>query len=673
MNNILPHRVGSTSSTRSTASLVKVLLLFLLLIVGLVLPQIILPRSANGLISSASNGLDPFGIKEIYPSKPAGEQWNINMQSVTSDPQFSPNGVTLTKNADGTYKVTASQVRLQVFTSTGFQENQITTLNQMQLAAKGYMLRSNDWKNVEMTGYLKANSITTSTQNGAAHIEYVARGARNTNDQFLVGGFPAMCEATTYHSNTYLSPLGRVKFEKDLMHTAGYTANSQDPQKLNSVNIALGKWVGIKAVYYNFPNGTVKLEQWVDDSTDNINAPGNNWHKVLEFTDHDQWGGGHPNCGGTDHTIITWGGPIALFRWDNVDDMDLKNLSIREIQPPSANVWSGWGGLGGNILSNPVVARNSDGRLEVFVIGTDHALYHKSQLIAGGNGWTDYSSLGGNIINNPAVAMNSDGRLEVFVIGTDHALWHIFETAQSSSNSWSGYGSLGGNIISNPAVAMNSDGRLEVFVIGTDHALWHIFETAPSSSNSWSGYGSLGGNIISNPAVAMNSDGRLEVFVIGTDHALWHIFETAPSSSSIWSAFIFLGGYVISDPAVAQNSDGRKQVFVIGSDHALYSISQVAVSSSSWSGYGYLGGTIADNTSPAVALNSDGQLQVFVVGPGNAIFYKFQITPGSSSWTDYVSLGGVVISNPVVATNSDGRLEVFVIGSDQALYHNFRE
>jgi acylphosphatase len=280
------------------------------------------------------SALDQFGITELYPSKTNGEHYTMNMQSESNDPQFDPNGSTLTKNADGTYNTQSSSVRLQIFTSTGFHENQIKTLDQVQLAAQGYMQSPNDWKNVEITGYLKPNHFTTSTTNGAAHIEYVARGARNTNDNYLVGSPPlsAQCEATTYHSNTYMT--GRVKFEKDLMHTAGYTANSQDPQILNAVNVALGKWVGIKAVYYNFPNGTVKLEQWVDDSTDNINAPGNKWHKVLDFNDHGQWGGGQPNCGGTPSTIITWGGPIALFRWDNIDNMDFKDFSIREIQPP---------------------------------------------------------------------------------------------------------------------------------------------------------------------------------------------------------------------------------------------------------------------------------------------------------------------------------------------------
>jgi len=336
-----------------------------------------------------------------------------------------------------------------------------------------------------------------------------------------------------------------------------------------------------------------------------------------------------------------------------------------------SNVWSGFGTLGGNLLGDPAVARNSDGRLEVFVIGADHALYHKSQILAGGSsGWTGYSTLGGNIIGNPVVAQNTDGRLEVFVIGADHALLHLSQLT-AGSTSWSGFTSLGGYIISNPAVNRNSDGRLEVFVIGSNHALYHKYQLAAGSTNSWSGYTSLGGYIISNPVAGQNSDGRLEVFVIGSDHALYHIFQLAASSSNSWSGFRSLGGNIISDPAVTSNSDGRLEVFVIQSDHALYHIFQLAASSSnSWSGYAYLGGSILGNTNPAAALNSQGQLQVFVVGTNKSIMYKFQITPGSSSWTQYAGLGGFVISNPVVAKNADSRLELFVIEGDHALYHN---
>ena len=88
------------------------------------------------IVSNATSGtLDQFGIKELYTSKPGGEQWDMNMQSPTSDPRFSP-GVTLTKNPDGSYKVTSTQVRLQVYTSSGYHQGSITTYNQQQLGSK---------------------------------------------------------------------------------------------------------------------------------------------------------------------------------------------------------------------------------------------------------------------------------------------------------------------------------------------------------------------------------------------------------------------------------------------------------------------------------------------------------------------------------------------------------
>ncbi|MBV9179178.1 MAG: hypothetical protein JO297_19275 [Nitrososphaeraceae archaeon] len=280
--------------------------------------------------------VDRFGIRELYPTKKGGEEWFMNMDDPNHDPRAGkgegPSTTFVQRNDyDGSWKVENNEVRYGALTSSGYNPQLITTLNQQDLAAKGYMQSPNDWKNVEMTGYLKVNSFSDSTRNGAAHIEFLARGGRNTNEQTEINGLPLQCEGTTYHSNTYET--GRVKFEKDLMHTQGYTSDSQDPQLKHATNNLEGRWIGIKAVFYNLPNGSVKLEQWLDDSTNNINTPGNQWHKVLEYSDDGNWGGGQNDCGGTDTTIITWGGPIAIFRWDNIDDMDVKDLSVREIQP----------------------------------------------------------------------------------------------------------------------------------------------------------------------------------------------------------------------------------------------------------------------------------------------------------------------------------------------------
>jgi hypothetical protein len=147
------------------------------------------------------------------------------------------------------------------------------------------------------------------------------------------------------------------------------------------------------------------------------------------------------------------------------------------------------------------------------------------------------------ITSQPAISVNSDGRIEVFARGTDHAMWHIWQDAPHSGP-WSAWSSLGGGISSEAAIAENSDGRLEVFARGTDDALWHIWQTAPHSAP-WSAWSSLGGGITSNAAAPVNSDGRIEVFARGTDNALWHIWQTAPHAGP-WSAWSSLAGILIT-------------------------------------------------------------------------------------------------------------------------------
>jgi hypothetical protein len=338
------------------------------------------------------------------------------------------------------------------------------------------------------------------------------------------------------------------------------------------------------------------------------------------------------------------------------------------------NVWSGFSALGGAIIGDPAVGRNADGRLEVFVVGTDHGLYHKFQTMPGSNSWSGFAALGGNFISNPVVGQDADGRLEVFAVGSDHALWHNVEKSASNSNSYSGFISLGGYILGDPAVVQNTDGKLELFVVGRDKALWHNFETA-ANSNTWVGYSSLGGAVILDPVVVQNSDGRLQVFVIGTNNGVFYKFQNSSSSHLSYSGFFTLGGSVIKDPAIGVNTNGRLEVFVVQSNNALYHNAQVSAGTNSRTGFFSLGGTSSGSIikKPAVAQNEDGRLEAFVIGANNALYYDIQSTVGSfSSYSGFVSLFGNIISNPVVAQNSDKRLEVFVIESNNALYHIFQ-
>ncbi|WP_387492769.1 hypothetical protein [Photorhabdus sp. RM96S] len=99
--------------------------------------------------------------------------------------------------------------------------------------------------------------------------------------------------------------------------------------------------------------------------------------------------------------------------------------------------------------------------------------------------------------SKPAAYLNSDGQLEVFVRGSDNALWHNWQN-DTHSGSWSNWASLGGGLSSGPDVVENANGYIEVFVRATDNALWNIKRTSPSS---WSSWASLGGTLIDASAI----------------------------------------------------------------------------------------------------------------------------------------------------------------------------
>jgi hypothetical protein len=68
------------------------------------------------------------------------------------------------------------RVRMEVYPSTGYHADEITTLIQKDLAAKGYMQSPNDWKNIEMTEYVKLISSLSNDQFNSYN-----RGGRHTN------------------------------------------------------------------------------------------------------------------------------------------------------------------------------------------------------------------------------------------------------------------------------------------------------------------------------------------------------------------------------------------------------------------------------------------------------------------------------------------------------------
>ncbi|MGA9521939.1 MAG: carbohydrate-binding protein [Myxococcaceae bacterium] len=264
------------------------------------------PRSGEG------QGVDRFGVTMLFPSKEGGEAWFLADEADT-DPRFDPQDP-ITRNADGSWKMQTDQVRMNVMTSTGYDPTSISTYNRDELAARGYMQSPKDWKNVEITGFVKLNQASDETDNFA----WYARGGRHNDDN---GG----CEGSAYKGDLHFD--GRTRWAKETWHVSYEYTDYQ-----TATTSIVGRWVGFKAVIYDTTvdgKKTVKMESYLNDNGDGVT-----WTKVHEQVDAVAWGGDATACGASNDAMpITWGGPTATFRWDSAPDVDFKWLSVREIQP----------------------------------------------------------------------------------------------------------------------------------------------------------------------------------------------------------------------------------------------------------------------------------------------------------------------------------------------------
>jgi hypothetical protein len=266
-----------------------------------------------------SGTLDKFGIKKLYPTVSGGNEWFVNMADPYSDPLLK-NRETLTKQSDGSWQVSGGsngQVRLEAWSP----ENK-------------------KWLNVEITEYAKIVSGSNEL------LQLYSRGGHHTSSNECLG---SAIKARLYGD-------GEARWVKEVNHPA-YTSNrgamqaTDDPLK--------GRWIGFKAVIYNFvENGKtyVRMESYIDDDVTDSNGNlkiANNWKLASVVQDKGGWSTSDSDFNAAcaplnkdstqqyrqrDEIINTSGGTstqnIAAFRSDNLT-WNWKYLSVREIVPPS--------------------------------------------------------------------------------------------------------------------------------------------------------------------------------------------------------------------------------------------------------------------------------------------------------------------------------------------------
>ncbi len=267
-------------------------------------------------------------------------------------------------------------------------------------------------------------------------------------------------------------------------------------------------------------------------------------------------------------------------------------------------------------------------RLDAFAVGTDFALHHQvlwGGTVSGSPGW---ENLGGIFISAPAVATAfGETRVDVFGLGLDRALYHKTWDGEHWTESWE---RLGGIFSSDASTVSWAQGRLDVLVRGADFSLRHRAYDGVNWLNDWQ---NLGGSLASAPAAVAWGPDRIDVFGISHDGTPVHTWW----DGMIWNAWEALGpsqpGLIYTGtPTAVSWAPHRLDVLVLGGDGNLY---HYWFADGSWAGPEALGTGETINDCNAI-VTAPQALHAFKAGSGGRILTSLY---DGSTWTPWEQTG----------------------------------
>lgn len=305
----------------------------------------------------------------------------------------------------------------------------------------------------------------------------------------------------------------------------------------------------------------------------------------------------------------------------------------------------------------PAVALAADDCLEAVVVGKDRAVWHARQPgldAVDWNGWDSLKKPGGQqvvsghhgarpAIATPVLARNWDGRLEVFVVRDDEEVWHNWHSHPAPAGDWFGWHSLGTpgvGTVGPLAVGTLADGRLEVFAPDIQGAIWHRWQRPADEGGTWFPHWHPlstddSPQAFRGPVVAGNADGRLELFIVGDNGEVWHRAQREGG----WSRWRSLGsvGEDFIDVEVGRRANGRLVLFAVTESSELFHQTQTQQLDwpERWRPFPHsLDTGSLDTTAKPLTLapNADGGLELFVLLPTGRLC-QFRQTPGGD-WSE---------------------------------------
>ncbi len=265
---------------------------------------------------------------------------------------------------------------------------------------------------------------------------------------------------------------------------------------------------------------------------------------------------GHRNAAGALSVVArTSAGAVQLLTENRTYDTQWDELPT----------FTSWQDLSGIVLTDPTIVRDASGRLNVFGVGTDSAIYVKTETQtpaffgATPSFPSTWTRLGGSSRSEPIVVADRAGAITFFHRGTGD---YVYSNTQTSTG-WAGYRQVGTlTTAGNPAAVLQQDGNIALLARGANNALHY----AAGSASTWSAWQSVGGAITSDPVPLLDKNGALVVFARG-NAGQTQFTRLTPAG---WTAWASMGGISVGPPAVGLDMYGNIKVFVRGMGNELH-------------------------------------------------------------------------------------------------------
>jgi len=200
--------------------------------------------------------------------------------------------------------------------------------------------------------------------------------------------------------------------------------------------------------------------------------------------------------------------------------------------------------LDGNIVGFPTACSPDGSRMDVFALGTDKAMWHKTW---DGTKWKDWKTkdsptgAAGGLKFSPSCVSWGPKRIDCFAVGNNDGVLY----QKTYDNAWKDWASQGGNLADTPSCVSQAVNMLDCFARGIDNKLYQKSWNNGVMVFDWKG---LGDNVIASAAsCASMAQGKIDCFALGADGSIMQYniggaggwsslagkFQDAPSAVSL--------------------------------------------------------------------------------------------------------------------------------------------